>query len=122
MAGPLAKPPKEELTQQEFAAMLGCTVGHVRNMEGGYGMPGREHLEAAAKAAGFSFEDCIQIPGGVQFRNEKQIALAAFIEALNDDERERGAVLAAFGLERQQKERRPKTGGRTRKTSPPSRE
>lgn len=114
----------QSLAPSKFAKLLkkrdgisGYTGRSYSNAESGATgtLVGLEMMEAAARAAGFEFEDAIQMPGPSDMPKHKRDALRDFMNALNDDSM-LGAVLSAVaGLNAQRRKRRPKTGGRTHK-------
>ncbi len=104
------------LTQAEFARLCdNYDEDYYSNMEAGAKAPGRELLELAAREAGFTFEDCIQIPAHASVTKHDH-ALNVFKESLNDW-REAAALDSALALQNIRKPKRVKTGGRTRKKS-----
>lgn len=81
-----------------------------------YTPPGLELLEAAARAAGFEFQRCIEIPvAPPPLEGTAAWALEVFTEALNDDYRRGEAVESAIALDRVEKNRRAGSGGKKRK-------
>jgi hypothetical protein len=87
---------------------------YYRNMENGTNKPGRELLEAAAEAAGFTLEQCLQIPAHLGKPDQKDEVVDLLKEALSDW-REAAALRAVMPLATMSKPKRPKRGGRTRK-------
>lgn len=102
---------------KEFAAKLRRPKEHhyYLNLIKGVFDPGREVLEDAAKLAGFKLEDLLVIPGEEQ---QEDPALETFRDALQDFRRDY-TLEQALQLERMQRPKRPKHGGRKRKQSEP---
>lgn len=85
--------------KSEFARdKLKLKVNHYIGAESGRRRPGRKLLEAAARAAGFEFEDCIQLPVAEKVTDELQNTLDQFKALLFDPLNESAARLAVLQL------------------------
>lgn len=81
--------------KSEFARHLKLKkVNHYIGAESGKRQPGRQLLEAAARAAGFDFQDCIQLPVAEPVSDELENFLEEFKTRLFDPRRESAARLA----------------------------
>lgn len=95
--------------------MCGVDEKYYTNMEGGAKAPGRELLEEAARVAGIDFQSCIVLPQDQPMNPPQKRAFDAFTAALHDW-RFAAAIDAAYFLETMQRPKKPKHGGRTRKS------
>ncbi len=97
---------------------MGYTAKTYINITNGALQPGREVLEAAAKLANVSFEDCIQFPDQTATTTKEDPALDTFRKALRaTDWRRPAALQAEVDLLRMKRPRHPKYGGRQKKRS-----
>lgn len=101
-----------EIGMAEFGRLCQVNERYYTNKENGVGQPGRELLETAAACAGLRFEDCISIPDRPRRNADPE---RIFRDSLYDH-RERAALRFAAVLAGEAKPKRPKTGGRKRKS------
>lgn len=85
--------------KSEFARHLKLKrVNHYIGVEGGKRKPGRELLEAAARSAGFEFEECIALPVKDAISDESAETINQFRRLLLDPKHEAAAKYAVIQL------------------------
>lgn len=74
------------LTQQQFADTLGVTRGTVASWEGGVFPPELQRLQAIAKLAGTTLDECLNLAESGNHSDKNKSAIKVLADALKRDE------------------------------------